>query len=1186
MTCAKSGEQSLCKLDNSGECCQPDSEGQCRCAELSNSNTDCVIIHDVNNVDLCQTELMEDLGIIDANSLKSGEVNMISNSVVFKGGVVTRSLDVTNECNLNGVDCTRFVSKIHPETLTGVNTVNGMLIADTTTIQNEITASEIEDVNVNFMYTDSLMKSGYQNVAGKAEFSEEIWVENFISNSVSIGSTNAIDLTDSTPFVLNEPGHVVVCGNLVFSQPISVSSVTTDTYNTVPVQTFFNNLWTSNAQVLSGDIYVTSNVAFSKALSSDDGIPTVNKVDIQALNNLAVGITGDSKITLNNVVAEAVASMHDDVGLLLSGSFLGVDLNDAVLWHSSQAAAITGEKRFRNSHIIGNGDFEESTVMSTDQASFVNLDRLFEYMENADLNKVSVSGSLINTNEPLITAVNGENLNAIKTSTWMLSDAFTVDYPITFSDVTLSTEQTVAGSCSFNQGLNLNLPVHVPSISLSYLNNELSITTQSLSLKVKELSESVILRDISYTFIHSLITELIFENVDIIGKLELSDGKINNFDIEDIVTYGPRNKVFAEVVAMTGNLNANSFGINNIVLPAVGEQAEEHTGFQLADGHLNLDLAAVFGNGISATEANSVQVNGIKSFSGPLSFSVLSATAVGGQDIGNCAAPRILLTEPCSDGIDSQAFTGSLEFGSSEQPASVTVRALLVSSDLVNEVRINEISAAAVFKSTEEVSDITAVTGAKSFSEPVTLGNAVFHGSVFGIEIDGIVEQTLRVADMSYASGATAPNMTELLDGIQSDVQTIKEFVYTPVVGVVGEYSYTKLFSLVSTADTNKFRIAGVSMSNDGGAGGTLTLFELSDSVPNAASVAVPALSIDVEFSSELRKISAVSVPVSDGSRVMMMNGVKFAYSNVHVPEFTTGMSSVDPTALIAFRISDTEAPCIQYTEDAGVADIASLQVVNQAVTRHCVVLCGNAETIVQCLADDESLFEKFSVVNTNKCYKVDAINLSNDVDEKILIVLFEENVLDLLTFYTLESNAFVQIGEFGFEANPNKVNFQLGLKPGLNGQRDRVFIASWLPELFLVHLYDINTNTFELVSRLDLSLTKGAYFYEFEGESYLSVQHGHFMKSTLSTFVFRGVFGFIRSEVEDIELRGVHSSKPLIDQYLQDRYVLTSGPIDPASALPASAIYRYFRKDDSVARRREELSTEARCQRFLLHLI
>ena len=641
-TCAKSGEQSLCKLDNSGECCQPDSEGHCRCAELSNSNTDCVVIHDVNNVDLCQTELMEDLRIIDANSLKSGEVNMISNSVVFKGGVVTRSLDVTNECNLNGVDCTRFVSKIHPETLTGVNTVNGMLIADTTTIQNEITASEIEDVNVNFMYTDSLMKSGYQNVAGKAEFSEEIWVENFISNSVSIGSTNAIDLTDSTPFVLNEPGHVVVCGNLVFSQPISVSSVTTDTYNTVPVQTFFNNLWTSNAQVLSGDIHVTSNVAFSKALSSDNGIPTVNEVDIQALNNLAVGITGDSKITLNNVVAEAVASMHDDVGLLLIGSFLGVDLNDAVLWHSSQAASITGEKRFRNSHIIGNGDFEESTVMSTDQASFVNLDRLFEYMENADLNKVSVSGSLINTNEPLITAVNGENLNAIKTSTWMLSDAFTVDYPITFSDVTmleavsmstenafindldllhwrdnymtLSTEQTVAGSCSFNQGLNLNLPVHVPSISLSYLNNELSITTQSLSVKVKELSESVILRDINYTYIYSLITELIFENVDIMGKLDLSDGKINNFDIEDIVTYGPRNKVFADFVAMTGNLNANSFGINNIVLPAVGEQAEEHTGFQLADGRLNLDLAAVFGNGISATEVNSVQVNGIKSF--------------------------------------------------------------------------------------------------------------------------------------------------------------------------------------------------------------------------------------------------------------------------------------------------------------------------------------------------------------------------------------------------------------------------------------------------------------------------------------------------------------------------------------------------------------------------------------------
>ena len=46
--------------------------------------------------------------------------------------------------------------------------------------------------------------------------------------------------------------------------------------------------------------------------------------------------------------------------------------------------------------------------------------------------------------------------------------------------------------------------------------------------------------------------------------------------------------------------------------------------------------------------------------------------------------------------------------------------------------------------------------------------------------------------------------------------------------------------------------------------------------------------------------------------------------------------------------------------------------------------------------------------------------------------MLLEENDLDLLTFYTSnEGQTFDKTGEYGFEANQNKNNFQLGLKPG-----------------------------------------------------------------------------------------------------------------------------------------------------------
>ena len=53
---------------------------------------------------------------------------------------------------------------------------------------------------------------------------------------------------------------------------------------------------------------------------------------------------------------------------------------------------------------------------------------------------------------------------------------------------------------------------------------------------------------------------------------------------------------------------------------------------------------------------------------------------------------------------------------------------------------------------------------------------------------------------------------------------------------------------------------SGVSKRNDASNLGTLDLFELSDSVTNAASVAVPALSMDVELSLNIRKIFTLSI--------------------------------------------------------------------------------------------------------------------------------------------------------------------------------------------------------------------------------------------------------------------------------------------------------------------------------------
>merc|ERR1740128_404641 len=87
---------------------------------------------------------------------------------------------------------------------------------------------------------------------------------------------------------------------------------------------------------------------------------------------------------------------------------------------------------------------------------------------------------------------------------------------------------------------------------------------------------------------------------------------------------------------------------------------------------------SVLGNGINATASTlpgSISVRGRKTFSGELSFSGLSVTSLLNSNIGSCDStsnsPKILLTGPsCIDG--SQEFTGSLQFGNSEQSSSVT----------------------------------------------------------------------------------------------------------------------------------------------------------------------------------------------------------------------------------------------------------------------------------------------------------------------------------------------------------------------------------------------------------------------------------------------------------------------------------------------------------------------------------
>ena len=113
-----------------------------------------------------------------------------------------------------------------------------------------------------------------------------------------------------------------------------------------------------------------------------------------------------------------------------------------------------------------------------------------------------------------------------------------------------------------------------------------------------------------------------------------------------------------------------------------------------------------------------------------------------------------------------------MKFGTSEDLSKVYAEKILVSEELplVNNINLNEIMAKAVFKSI--ITELGTITAQKTFTKPLTLGNATLEGTVFGIEV------SKRLCQKRHSRGHLSPKFCLLLIAIGNRLVNVSQMFF------------------------------------------------------------------------------------------------------------------------------------------------------------------------------------------------------------------------------------------------------------------------------------------------------------------------------------------------------------------------------------------------------------------------
>jgi len=1192
----------LCKSENG--CCSEDENQVCQCYL---SGSDCLIKDNVKNIDLCKDILSEDVKYIAQNSLNPHGLTTLNKSIVFHGGLTANNMNIGETCSLNNINCHRIATVNHNETFTGENSFIGSVIArDTIFIQDKIeVGKKIGSVSIDTLYSDSVFLAVEDQVIANARFSKRFTVQNISSNGVDIGSTPATDLTNMVNFVLNEESDVHLNSEVKFMKNVTTQRLEGITWNGVDLNNFFTNLWTNKLQTIRGDIHITENAIIKGSLKGDTSVATINCIDISDLSSKAVKLRSEDHLNLTHAIFTTLYSMHDPRGLYVK-DFLGVNVpEDIILKRNSLPIEITGKKTFdKTLKVKGNTDLNNVDWIDSGFSVSIPSDKLFSFMDDEELDKVVFSSSLDIETEPTFTPeslLNGVNFAEFYDSVWKTDDEINVDFDISADEfeflhlkmessnalingidinywnqnyLSLTLNQTeIVKNVTFKAGLILDR-LNVHRIMLEDLSSELEIRTPSTQFKIRELNNSVLHKNGLY---NDIKPRLQFANIETDNLTMTIGSKVCDRDVcadlsDDPLIYNTNMKYIHNNLKLDGDLHVEEELITNVLeLSTDLEYEEQYKGIHLSNRSLTVNLDELYDDAVYINSA--VEFEGLKNFSELTKITRMDAhSSVDEMDIGRCESPLVLLKRPCN-GNSPQVISGVWSF-----EGNLELDALSVLTKTINDVNLDQYFITMVLKS-----DNMSITGVKSYVEGLEFSSTPdFDDSVFGVQMNKLVDQTIRTANMNYQSGAVTPNLEDSLEVVKHAAEDIpQELQYVSLMEWTVDHA-GRMVSLISSRDANPLKLAGL-QSGLASTDVTLGFYALSDLNPISSKVSNsfeiplnPLLSLDL--------VDIVSIPLSDTLRLLVA-------SNIETPRLSSdsfniiGANESKPFGSLQTFLVDVNTSTstgVQASTTELIYDLAPLRLGDF----DCVLVCqGENGAHVQCmLGTDNNLFTRVQDITEHSCYKVstDQSHLSNDHVTEVYAAIqtnpqYSKGViLKISKNYDYSSLQEITLRD---STRMDLVRFSEDISSF------NVFLSLMSPFEKNVHVSSLNNfnQKFEEYTELSVDSPMDSRFLVKNNELSLFVLDGTSFKATIKSYRYGGLLKFVERPSESLAVRGVVSIEPVWDDGSESLYLLTTGTRDQDNLIfniEPSSVFKYIYKEDDVSALRQKFKHEAAFQK------
>jgi len=1038
-------------------------------------------------------------------------------NIIFHGGVEADNIQVNSlNCEINDVICTNIANRKMQERFTGNNlfyttTILKQDVSITNlTVEGKVNLVDIDNLYVDTLFFDSTDAATVNNMQIRGP---NFFVQDFTSNDISIGTTSSDDIKNRDNHVLNEEAEVVIKGHLNFNN-LTVFKFDADTIedetSTVDMTKFFNNKITSKVgQVLTGKITVDNDLTIHGHISKvSESQPKIDGLDLEILDQRVVRV--NDSINLNNVDFEHVTFLNVH-GVDVAGTFLGVDYPADVVTKTADNIQITGEKTFTHKLIAKNLALNDgSWKESTEDATPINLEKLFDFLSTDTLDIVKFMNTLTFDNEPSVNQVNGADLTDIIDNIWLKNVPATINFPFEVDSVSVDSLTQSSGYVEFKvSGKSLNL-TDIKENGLSLTKDQSSYITlrfdHGLDIRGTLVAPTVTLRDdvldkhltvdgnIEVDIVDlvglavyknkavAIPMKLIIENVAATVVNMAEDILTNNVDLsKDAFTYKDGDvKTITNFVALTGDLNSDEFETNGLLqfnsdnLVSFGPLSHTGIEFDPPTGVISLTVADMIANAVDNTldDSSTEQVSGAKTFSGGFEGTEVTFGKLNNLNIGDCSNPNILLTESCSG--TPQVVTGTYSLANAN---FVDLQLTTLNGENFDDLE-------ETFIYFEEAGDIV-FSGQNTFSNGLEVdysGLTLEH--VYGLKMSELLSKNLSDFDMNYKPGVPDENVTELIEYIKTESEDIEaRFLYASEI----EWKDNRddkclIFSLLHYDSENPIQLLGIDKIN-----ATNVLVNLYQ--PSTKDFSLKCQANKLKWVKQFNAVPTasaldttptrvVSLPVNNTQVIVVLTGIKMLNS---AGQLQSDLLPVNPGSQIGFGFISVHSIQVSedgikmtiqqsLTTDSTIEDVKSIHVGD----KKCIVLCrGSLGVDILCLKeneDDEIRFDQFQRITDIECF---SLSTTPEVGNE------NKDGLSFISVYTAKLGQEVSI----LKLKDDKTKFESVLKASVSpltrvqlfsykdGDED-IVLLTLLPDKpqksHNIFKFDLSSNNFTLYETLD----------------------------------------------------------------------------------------------------------------------